>query len=236
MNTPIKKLASKVRSNNPHESNSTPGIGFFEDLKDQAGLKPFSKDFFEQLLAVNNGAAEKNKKPSVKMPMSGDLSQGQAIDLKRKPAQQHEEPSHMSSDAKGAEKKPNNIRPGIDWFSELNRSSEFVSRRESQEIQAQIKQIVEELRKLVNTSTVLKSEFDEVIVQAPPATPGKYHLNFFTWMLSVIRAARMRVEDSGAWLNVMKSKKKNTQYWNMAKKHGTTFSLSNERVVSTQTG
>lgn len=233
MNTPIKKLASKISSKNPHESNSAPGIGFFEDMKDQAGLKPFSKDFFEQLLAVNN-TGEKHKKPTHStLPKSGDLMPGEAFDLKAK--KQDHAPSHIDANPQ-AEKKANNIRPGIDWFSELNRSSEFVSRRESQEIQAQIKQIVEELRKLVNTSTVLKAEFDEVIVQTPTQTPGKYHLNFFTWMLSVIRAARMRVEDSSAWLNVMKSKKKNKQYWNMAKKHGTTFSLSNERVVSTQTG
>lgn len=233
MNTPIKKLVSKIGSKNPHETNSSAGIGFFEDLKDQAGLKPFSKDFFEQLLAVNNNAADKHKK-TAKLPSSGDLVAGEAFDLKRTSADHA--PDHANADKMGLEKKANNSRPGIDWFSELNRSSEFVTRRESQEIQMQIKQIVEELRKLVNTSTVLKAEFDEVIVQTPTQTPGKYHLNFFTWMLSVIRAARMRVEDSGAWLNAMKSKKKNHQYWNMAKKHGTTFSLSNERVVSTQTG
>lgn len=228
MAAPLKKLQSKIRSNNPAETNTNSGVGFFEDFTDQAGLKPFSKDFFEQLLAVNNGTAEKTQKSAPKkLPPSGDLMPGQAVDLKHRA---HDEAPTQP------ERKPANIRPGIDWFSEINRSSEFVSRRESQEIQYQIKQIVDELKKLINTSTVLKAEFDDVVVQTQVQSPGKYHLNFFTWMLSVIRSARMKVEDSGAWLNVMKSKKKSKQYWNMAKKHGTTFSLSNERVVATQTG
>jgi len=55
-------------------------------------------------------------------------------------------------------------------------------------------------------------------------------------MLSMIQIARRKVEDSGAWLAVMHSKKKSREYGAMAKKHGTTFSLSNERVVATQVG
>ncbi|HLD02068.1 MAG TPA: DUF5660 family protein, partial [Patescibacteria group bacterium] len=60
--------------------------------------------------------------------------------------------------------------------------------------------------------------------------------NFFEWMLSVIRIARMKVEDSGAWMAALSSKKKGKGYWQMFKKHGTTFGMSHERNVSTQTG
>jgi hypothetical protein len=55
-------------------------------------------------------------------------------------------------------------------------------------------------------------------------------------MLTVIRGARMKVEDSGAWLSTMQGKKGKKNYWAMFKKHGTSFGMSNERQVATQTG
>ena len=76
----------------------------------------------------------------------------------------------------------------------------------------------------------------EVAVEQHAVTPGKYHKSFFSWLLSIIRNARMKVEDSGAWLAAMHSKKKSREYGAMAKKHGTTFTLNNERNVATQVG
>ena len=61
-------------------------------------------------------------------------------------------------------------------------------------------------------------------------------MNFFEWMLAVIRAAREKVEDSNAWLGTVKGKGAQRNYWNMFKKHGTTFGLSGERAVATQVG
>src|SRR3989344_5698474 len=78
---------------------------------------------------------------------------------------------------------------------------------------------------------ILKGGSEQQIVN-----PGKYHVSFFEWVLLLVRQARMKVEDSSAWLGAFKSKKAKKQYWSMFKKHGTTFGLSNERVVSTQTG
>jgi hypothetical protein len=83
---------------------------------------------------------------------------------------------------------------------------------------------------------VLQIEFKEVAIEQRIVNPGKYHTSFFEWVLSAIRIARMKVEDSGAWLSASKGKKAKKDYWQMFKKHGTTFGLSNERVVATQTG
>jgi hypothetical protein len=69
-----------------------------------------------------------------------------------------------------------------------------------------------------------------------PAKPGKYHLNFFEWMLVTIQNARMRIEDSAAWVGVVSGKKNKKDYWNLAKSHGTSFMLSGERVAATQVG
>jgi hypothetical protein len=46
----------------------------------------------------------------------------------------------------------------------------------------------------------------------------------------------MTVEDSGAWLSAMSGKKGKKTYWSEFKKHGTSFGMSNERSVATQTG
>lgn len=128
------------------------------------------------------------------------------------------------------------IAPGINYFAETFKSGEHLSRRESSEIQYKVQEIMMELKRLVDTSTVLQAEFKEVTMSKAPATPGKYHLNFFDWVLTIIRAARMKVEDSGAWLASMKGKKGKNGYWNMFKKHGTSFGLSSERSTATQTG
>ena len=93
-----------------------------------------------------------------------------------------------------------------------------------------------EIKKLADSSKELQMQFKEVAVEQHAVTPGKYHKSFFSWLLSIIRNARMKVEDSGAWLAAMHSKKKSREYGAMAKKHGTTFTLNNERNVATQVG
>ena len=99
--------------------------------------------------------------------------------------------------------------------------------------------IIIELKRLAASSQELEIEFKDVVMTQNVVKPGKYHQGFFEWVLIVIRNARVRVEDAGAWLSVMhgkKGKKQQQNYWQMFKKHGTTFGLSNERVVATQTG
>ncbi len=133
-------------------------------------------------------------------------------------------------------KKKEYIDPGIDWRREIVNGSERAIRQENQTIQYQIEQIVMELKKISETSQDLKIEFAKVTMETVPQNAGSYHLNFFEWMLSTLQAARQRVESSRNWLSVMTSKKGKQGYWNMFKKHGTTFGLSNERVVATQVG
>lgn len=216
--TKSKPQAGKARSVNPFESASS-AIGFFADgVKQQANAKDFGNDFIQQLLKSTSYA----EKSAHDQPKHGDMEAGKPLELGKKKNNPEQKPAH--------------IRAAYDYAAEITRSSENLSRRESQEIMYRIKEITEELARLVNSSSILKVEFEEVVMSQPPVSPGKYHINFFSWVLTVIRQARMKVEDSGAWLQTMKSKKGQKQYWNMSKKHGTTFSLSNERTVATQTG
>jgi hypothetical protein len=145
------------------------------------------------------------------------------------------ENSHASS-----EKKTQRSEAAMDYHgqfrNEIVRNREKVSRSEHQEMQQNIQQIKVELSKLVASSQILKLEFAEVSVEQTAPNIGQYHLNFFEWMLTVIRAAREKVEDSNAWLGTVKGKGAKRDYWSMFKTHGTTFGLSGERSVATQVG
>ena len=150
---------------------------------------------------------------------SGDLEEGREIHLSNK---------------KEALLGP--IEPGLDYKREIIDVTRKVDRENTQVLNAKIAEILTELKKITAASAEIAIEFKEVTVEQRIEQPGEYHVTFFQWMLSMVRAAREKIEDSGAWLSVMKSKKKQKGYWAMFKKQGTTFGLSNERVVATQTG
>lgn len=166
------------------------------------------------------GEKEKNKKEK----FTGDLAPGQELDL----AALEEEKQDRLLD----------IDPGIDYKSEILHTEKRSLQRMSQETENNIQQILGELKKLVSTTRELKTQFKEVAVEKV-VNPGKYHEAFFEWLLSTVRDALKKVEDSGAWLAAVKSKNaKRGIYWTNAdeKVGGTSFSLSSERVVATQTG
>lgn len=152
----------------------------------------------------------------------GDMHEGEEIDLS----------SHT-------EKKTSHphIEAGNDYHREITHYAERAHNREVSEIEYKVQEIVNELKRLIDSSsTIIQAEYQEVAVMQAPTEVGQYHINFFEWMLSVIKNARMKVEDSGAWLSAMQGKKGKKNYWAMFKKHGTSFGMSNERQVATQTG
>lgn len=172
---------------------------------------------WEQLLGIN----KKGNREA-----SGDLLEGEELNL-----------SLLSTKHVPEEKEAKlDITPGIDYRRELLHGYRKIAKENTQEISKKIQEIIVELKRLTISSKELQIEFKEVATEQRVVNPGKYHASFFEWVLSAIRLARMKVEDSSAWLAVSKSKKAKREYWAMFKKHGTTFGLSNERVVATQTG
>lgn len=158
--------------------------------------------------------------------MSGDLHAGESIDL-----------SQASEAADQEEKHAEYSQPGLDYHRQFSALVETRTVSEnSRDLQLRINQIINELQKLTSASTELSVQFEEVSMEDTPVEPGTYHLNFFEWVFAVIQKARERIEESQTWLTTFQSKKKQKGYWGMFKKHGTSFGLSNERVVATQTG
>jgi len=141
-----------------------------------------------------------------------------------------------TGELKQSTEKISHAEAAIDYHRNIVEGRKHALKEELNDMQQNIEQIKLELSKLVASSQLLKLEFSEVTVEQQAPTIGQYHLNFYEWMLAVIRSAREKVEDSGAWLGVVKGKGHKKNYWDMFKKHGTTFGLSGERTIATNVG
>ncbi|MBI2032629.1 MAG: hypothetical protein HYV38_03445 [Candidatus Levybacteria bacterium] len=203
-----KKQSKQYVNDNPIESLRSIGSGVASSVKEDLG-REMVKDLWNQML----GSEKPNRR-------GGDLSEGQDLILNQK----NEAPKHAD------------LEPAINYRREILGREKRVLTENAQEIRVKIEEVMIEIRRLIESSQELQVEFAEVAVEEVVEKPGKYHLNFLEWLLSTIRDTRQKVEYGGAWLEAFYSKKSKRKYWNMFKKHGTSFGLSNERSVSTQTG
>jgi hypothetical protein len=128
----------------------------------------------------------------------------------------------MTTEKKASKEKAPRIEAAMNYSGEIARSGERATKSEVREMNQNIQEIKAELNKLLASSKVLQMEFAEVSMEQTPVEGGKYHMNFFDWMLIVIRQARQKVEDSGAWLNTVKGKGKG--------KAKTDFSIANGKM------
>ena len=213
--TQAKKQVRTYISDNTVEAKQDGGFGssLVGSLKDDLVTPAITTDLWEQLLGAGGGSK------------SGDLREGESLDLKS-----------LEQQTMRVENVIERAAPAIEYHREVIKSTEAGAIESREEIQHRIQAIVIELKKLANSSQELQVAFRQVSTEQLPASPGKYHLNFFEWVLSVIKSARLRVDESKSWLSLFASKKTKRSYWSMFKKHGTTFGLSSERVVATQTG
>lgn len=123
-----------------------------------------------------------------------------------------------------------------EYFNEVKFAETRKIRDEQKYIEKRVEEILIELKKLAKSSKEIQVLFKEITIEEMPVKAGTYHINFFEWVLSVVRNARMKVEEGASWMSMFSSKKRQKEYWSMFKKHGTTFGLSQERTMATQTG
>ena len=116
----------------------------------------------------------------------------------------------------------------------------FAERRETLQTTEQIKKLVvmikEEVKKIEAQNKMMITETARITVEQMPDKPGIYHIRFFEWLLSLLTDIRKKVTESASWLSIAQGKKQKKGYWGMAKKKGTSFTLSGERTASTQSG
>lgn len=187
---------------------------------------------FESLGNLMQGAGDSFINDLV-APSANDFFE-QMLGIETPKAEKHAGEMHAGEEVKLGEHKAESGEIAQEYVQEMIHP-ERAGSSENQEIQVRIEQILVEIKRLTESSKELELEFKDVATEAPMAEVGKYHENFLEWVLATIKTARMRIEESAGWLSAMHSKK-DRKYWSMFKKHGTTFGLSNERVVATQTG
>lgn len=214
-----KKAVKQYIDKNPIEQVLGIGSGIGREATD-LGKKVINSDNWNEILGIKSRKEKQERKAS-----GGDLVQGQELNLK-----------DLKRENLEASEEKTQIKPAIDYPKEIAYTGERAATRETLELDAQLREIAIQIKKLTDSSKELQTQFKDVAIKQHVATPGKYHKSFFSWILSTIQTARAKVEDSAAWLTAMHSKKKQRQYGAMAKKYNTSFTLSNERTVATQVG
>lgn len=198
--------------------------GFFESLGSIAtetvnqvknNVDDGTHDVWNQLLL-----AENDKKASENhSPQSGDLKPNEEFDLSGVKEAAHEV-----------------TEMGRAMMAEVVHAGERAEARNSQEIEVRLHEIIIEIKKLSESSGELQKQVEVISMAQMGENPGVYHVNFLEKMLNFIHELRMNVDDSLAWFGALRGKKAAQQYHSMAKKHGTSFTLNNERQVATQVG
>jgi hypothetical protein len=165
--------------------------------------KESGKTFLRQLLGMEVGGGDKGKsnhaeaaKPEKNLTTTGV----EIIDIFVS--------GQMTTEKKKSSEKAPRIEAAMNYSGEIARSGERATKAEMSEMSQNIQEIKAELNQLLASSKVLQMEFAEVAMEQTPVDAGKYHVNFFDWMLIVLRQARQKVEDSGAWLSAVKGKGK----------------------------
>lgn len=191
----------------------------------KSGQKPgnFSKSFFEQLAdtakdeAGQFGTGIKNTLLG-RLPTSFD---NKDIELPLK------SPEFMPP------MKRKERAPEIQLFSFQERQENIHTR---DEIKILLKEIKREILALEKQQKGLLNDAAKITLESMPDKPGVYHVRFLEWILKTIRDLRIKVSESAEWFSMVVGKRKKMGYWGMAKKHGTSFSMNNERTVATQSG
>ena len=111
----------------------------------------------------------------------------------------------------------------------------FNKQQEMQKMQALVQNLAVEVKNIQAQAASLSGDVRKVTVEQVP-TPDKYHLNFFEWVLAMLKDIKKDIVKSRTWLQAFNNKKKKKGYWSMFKKHGTSFAMSDERGIATAAG
>ena len=153
-------------------------------------------------------------------------------------------PAKMLDSIFAGHKKPDNLAPYQEkpkikrretlLFSRENRSQDMQLHKETEAIMTTLK---EQITLLQKSEKALTKEISKVKTENLPPKTGIYYLRYFEWLLSIVKNLRLKIDEGRAWLSTFNNrKKKKLGYWQKYKKHGTTFGLSHERNLATQTG
>lgn len=187
-----------------------------------AGVANSFKRFFEKTseTAVEQLAEARKDAQMQVLGLENELQEGDEVSIGQRI---DEEPKVISAEHQA-------------YSRELNTAPARAEHEDRQQLKEQIEMVRIEIKKLKDASAEMDVVFREIAVQQTPEKPGKYHLNFYEWVFITIQNARRKMEEVNTLGSMVSNRKKEKQYLAMSKKHGTSFSLNNERAVVRQTG
>lgn len=211
-----KQKPKSYTNQNPIEALTSIGTGVKDAVKDDL-VKGAVNEAWDELLGINHDQATKGHGES--KASQGELLEGAELDL-------------MSIQQETVQI----TEMGRDYAQEVIHAGKKASAEDSQETQIRMQEILIEIKKLTESSSELKDQIDVISMEQSIQAPNIYTQNFLEQMLSFVRDLRLSVEDSLSWFKALRTKNASRQYGSMAKKHGTSFTLSGERQVATQVG
>lgn len=208
------KLKKKpfISADNPVEQLKDFGVGAVREV----GAVP--TDIF------NTALEQIGLKPQRKQPLSGEIELSSGV--------------HKTNQE--VDKKEISIDRKISQLQSVQRAEKEVFNAKQKVVEEQISKLLSELamevKKLETQTAELGRDVAKVTVESRPTKSGIYHLNFLDMVIVMLRDLRKRVGESRQWLALSTKKKQQKGYWQMFKKHGTTFAMSEERAIASANG
>lgn len=105
--------------------------------------------------------------------------------------------------------------------------------RQISEIKELIQAIRQEVEAIKKADKALMSEvkdIEKLTIDTLPERPGIYHVRFLEIVLKVLQTLKLKISESGTWMDALKSKKakRGSAFASNAKKKGTQYSMSQE--------
>src|SRR5664280_1281479 len=116
----------------------------------------------------NNGATE--------TVMSGDLVEGQEIELVRRQQQIEKQAAKLA-----------NIEVGYDYKNEILHFEQKETQENQNQTSSHIQEILIEIKQLSNSVKELEVEVKDVVMDTVPVKAGKYHESFFDYLLTILK-------------------------------------------------
>lgn len=191
-----------------------------------------SDSLFEQLRGLSSGAQKSVKNDVVKGGAQAAWKQFWGVETES--ISQESSEIGASYEKMTAPEEVERKGPPKRGAYEIRQEITVFSGEERQTMQ-EIQLIRSELLAIVKTMKDIDVEVEKAIKEVP-VKPGVYHVRYLERIRKILKLIREKLENSKLWLQTSNSKRKAKGYWGMYKKKGTSFGLSSERVVSTQTG
>ena len=158
--TTLKKRPVRSNTNNYIETGQNPVKAVAKSVVNDV-LKGGMNDFWKQVLTAGNSTnSENNVHQETK---GGDLQEGQELVLKNLQKKEEKQPEAETGEI------------AIEYRKRILHGESISARKNTQEIDQKVSQILMELRRLIQTTKELQVEFKEVATAQRVVNPGKYH-------------------------------------------------------------